>query len=179
MVEGGELGNRTRRGLVNSQELIGFHVLEYLNDSAGPANFDARNGGFLAEAEVYALVAGRLIAAGGRDGGILRSSVRRQSNRSADWVSIAFVSDEVQQEAVILRRCLVVQHKRGAVVGGDDGIHAAIVLQISDGQAASYPGLLEYVTGFPGHIDKSFACVVHQQHGLTIMKIGIIDLDGV
>jgi hypothetical protein len=68
MVEGGDLGNRTRRGLVNSQELIGFHVLEYLNDSAGPPNFDARNDGFLAEAEMYALVAGRLIAAGGRDG---------------------------------------------------------------------------------------------------------------
>src|SRR5260370_2049618 len=116
-----------------------FQFLENLNDPAGPANFEARGDSFLAEPEVHALVAGGLIAAGGRDGGVLRSGARRQSNRRADCIAIAFVPDEVQQEPVILRGGLVVQDKRRAIVRGDDGIQAPIVVQVSDGQTASYP----------------------------------------
>src|SRR5467141_5415319 len=48
---------------VHLQNLVGADVLQRLENAAGPADFDGLRGGFDAEAEVQALVAGRKIAA--------------------------------------------------------------------------------------------------------------------
>jgi len=55
----------------------------------------------------------------------------------ADCVAIAFVADELQGEPVILRGSFVVKDVGRTVIGSDDGVEAAVVVDVTDGHAAA------------------------------------------
>src|ERR1700737_2559014 len=67
----------------------------------------------------------------------------------------------------------------GAVVGGNDDVDAAVVVDVADGQAAAEPGLPEDGAGVGGHVYEAVAGVTDQKHWLAIVKIGIVDLHSV
>src|SRR6202022_476937 len=67
----------------------------------------------------------------------------------------------------------------GAVVGGNDDVDAAVVVDVADGQAAAEPRLPEDCAGVGGHVYEAVAGVTDQKHWLAIVKIGIVDLHSI
>src|SRR5258708_36436787 len=124
---------------VDLQDLVGADVLQRLKNAAGPMDFDGLRGGFGAEAEVHALVAGRKIAARGGYGGELGAVCGDEFDFGADGVAVALVADELQCEPVILRWRFVVKNVDGAVVRGDDGVEAALILHVPDAHTPPNP----------------------------------------
>ena len=100
------------------QDLASADVLQRLENAAGPADFDGLRGGFGAEAEVHALVAGRKIAAGRGDGGELRAVCGDDFDFGADSVTVAFVADEFEREPMILSGRFVVKYVDEAIIRG-------------------------------------------------------------
>src|SRR6266566_339863 len=165
--------------LVHFEDLVAANVFECLNDAAGPADFDGLSDGFRSEAEMDTLVAGREVAAGGRDGCELRALGGDQFYFGADGVAIAFVPHEFQRQPMILRGRVVAQDVNGSFVGGDDGVHATVVVDVAGRQAPAYPGLMEHTTGIAGAVDEALTGVSRQEDWFVVMKIGILQLDSV
>src|SRR5438034_10412809 len=119
------------------------------------------------------------MASRGGNGGALRALGGYEFDFGADCVAIAFVGDELQGEPVILRGSFVVENVDGAIVGGDDGVEAAVVVDVTDGHAAAQPRLAEDDAGGGGNVDELFARVAEEEHGFAEVAIGITQLDGV
>ena len=107
------------------------------------------------------------------------SSVRIEVVPSADGVTIGFVADEIESQPVILRGSFIVKDVGGAVVGGDDDVDAAIIVDVTDGEAAAKPALLEDRAGLRRDVHEGGAGVAEEKHRLLVAEVGIIDLDGV
>src|SRR6267378_6923327 len=80
---------------------------------------------------------------------------------------------------MILRGRFVAENVDGAVVRGDHGIEAAVIINVADGHAAAEPGLLKNGAGVGGDVHELFAGVAKEKHRFAIVKIGIVELDGV
>jgi hypothetical protein len=119
------------------QYLVGVNISDLLEDPAGPPDFDELGGGIRAEANVNAFVARRQIAASGGDGRELRTASGYELYFGADGVAVAFVANELECQPVILRGGFIVKEINGAVVGGDDDVDAAVVIDIADGQTTA------------------------------------------
>src|SRR2546429_5566602 len=91
-----------RRWLIHLEDLIGADVFQSLLDAAGPADFDGLGGGFGAETEMDAFVAGGKVAAGGGNRGDLLAAGGDELEFGAPGVAIAFVTDQLQREPVDL-----------------------------------------------------------------------------
>src|SRR5260370_40275205 len=74
---------------VDLQDLVGADVLQRLKNAAGPMDFDGLRGGFGAEAEVHALVAGRKRAARGGYAGELAAACADDVDFDADAAALA------------------------------------------------------------------------------------------
>src|SRR5580700_6854646 len=110
------------RRLVHLQELITGHVVEHLQYSAWPTNPDCLGDSVDPQSEMYALVAGRKIAAGRRDRRKLPSSGTHKLNFGADCVPVALMSYEFEGDPMVIRRRIVVQNMNRTVIGRDHGI---------------------------------------------------------
>ena len=84
-----------------------------------------------------ALVARRQVAAGSGNSGELRTGRGDEFDFGADSVAIALVANEFEDEPMILRGSFVVQNVSGAVVGGDDHVDAAVIVDITGGKPAA------------------------------------------
>src|SRR5437762_6225331 len=80
---------------------------------------------------------------------------------------------------MVLRGRFVAKDVDRAVVGGNDGVETAIVIDVADGHAAAQPRLAEDGAGCTRNVDKIFAGVAQKKHGFAVMEIGIAELDGV
>ncbi len=161
------------------EDLAGADVLQSLENTAGPADFNGLRGHFGAEAEVHALVAGRKITARRGNGSKLRAVCGDELDLGADRVTVGFVADEFEGEPMILRGRFVVKYADGAIVGGDDGVEAAVIVNVADGHAAAEPGLMKDGAGVRGDIHELFAGVSKKKHRFAIVKVGIVEFDGV
>src|SRR5580704_11015401 len=83
------------------------------------------------------------------------------------------------REPVVIVWRLVVQNIGGAVIGGDNGIDAAVVVDIADGHTASCPRLMEDFAGLGRHVRKTLAVVVCQKHRLFVVQLRIVEFDGI
>src|SRR5882762_5810832 len=72
---------------------------------------------------------------------------------------------------------LVVQNMRRAAVGAGDRIDAAVIVDVSNGHAPPYPGLLEYIAGSRRYIDKLAADVAQEYHRLAVVQLRRLLLD--
>src|SRR5207244_10661507 len=106
-----------RRWLIHLEDLIGADVFQSLLDAAGPADFDGLGGGFGAETEMDAFVAGGKVAAGGGNSGDLLAAGGDELDFGADGVAIAFVTDELPREPGVLRGGCVGSECRRALCG--------------------------------------------------------------
>ena len=75
---------------------------------------------------------------------------------------------------MILRGRFVVKNVDGPVVGRDDGVEVAVIVNVADGHAATKPGLMKDGTGVRGDIHELFAGVSNEKHRFAIMKVGIV-----
>ena len=166
-------------GFVDGEDLVGGDVFEGLDDAAGPVDFDGVGLFGCAEAEVGSLVAGGEIAAAGGDGHPLRAGGGGEFDLCADGVAVAAMADEQQGEPVVGGFDFVAEDVGGATVGGDDGVDAAIVVEVSGGEASCDPGLLEDGSGLGGDVDESVAGVVGEEHGLLVVELRVVEADGV
>src|SRR5713226_1235981 len=164
---------------VDLQDLVGADALQRLKNAAGPMDFDGLRGGFGADAEVHALVAGRKIAARGGYGGELGAVCGDEFDFGADGVAVAFVADELQREPMILRWRFVVKNVDGAVVRGNDGVEAAVIIDVADGHAAAKPGPLKNGAGVRGDIHELFAGVSKKKHRFAIAEIWVVQFNSV
>src|SRR5207244_6799938 len=94
-------------------------------------------------------------------------------------VAIAFVADKFQLKPMVLRGRFVAHDVDRAVVGGNDGVETAVVIDVANGHAAAQPRLAENDARCSGNVDELFAGVAQKKHGFAVMEIGIADLDGV
>ena len=62
----------------------------------------------------------------------------------------------------------------GAVVGGDNGVEAAVIVNVANGHAAAKPGLMKDNAGVRGDIHELFAGVSNEKHRFAIVKVGIV-----
>src|SRR5689334_7571323 len=80
---------------------------------------------------------------------------------------------------MILGRRFVVKDVDGAVVGGDYGVEAAVVVQVADCHATTEPRLAKNGAGGGGDVNELFAGVAEKKHRLAVVQIGVAELDGV
>src|SRR5882724_12247209 len=89
------------------------------------------------------------------------------------------MTNQRERKPVVAGRDLVVKHVCRPIVGGDDGIDAAIVVQVAYRETAAHPCLLKDSTRFRRDIHEALAGVARQQHRLLIAKLRKVELDGV
>src|SRR5207249_8309283 len=80
---------------------------------------------------------------------------------------------------MVLRGRFVAHDVDRAVVGGNDGVETAVVIDVANGHAAAQPRLAENDARCSGNVDELFTGVAQKKHGFAVMEIGIADLDGV
>ena len=121
---------------VDLKNLIRGDVFQRLPDSAGPANFNLLCDVVFSQSEMNTLVARGKVAARSRNCRGLQAARRHNCDLGANSVAIAFVSDKLQEDPVVLRLGFIVENMNRPVVSGHNGIETAVVVEISDGQSA-------------------------------------------
>src|SRR5882762_2788236 len=118
---------------------------------------------------MYALITRRKIAAGSAYGPHLLQVRRGHSHLRAYRVAIALVANELQNQPVVLRGCLIMQYMDRPVVGNHHRVQTTIVIQVADSQSPSNPWLLERSSGSGGDVCESCAGIAREQHWFAIM----------
>lgn len=136
-------GSTLLRRFFYRDDLVGVDVLKLLDDAAGPPDLDGLRGVVGAQAEVSALVVGGEITPSGAYGGPLWSFAGGELDLGTDAVAIGFVSYEAEEEPVVGGGGLVVEDVGWSAVRGDDGVEAAVVVEVTHGHTPADPGLLE------------------------------------
>src|ERR1700722_16817898 len=93
------------------------------------------------------LVAGRFIAAGGGDGGVLFSRRSGNPDLRPDSVAVALNADQLQVDPMILGWSFVVKHPGGTVIRSYDNIHSSVIVQVANRHPAGRPRLLKHFAG--------------------------------
>src|SRR6266567_2205987 len=76
-------------------------------------------------------------------------------------------------------RSFVVQNVHWPVISGHDGIEPAVVIKVANRHSTCDPSLTENAAGSGGNIYKPVTGIVGKQHGFPVVKIGIIQFDGI
>src|SRR5262249_37155353 len=139
-------GGRPRLGLVLALDetvvAVGGQVVPVLLLAVGPGDGQPADLGRLAQAEDVARVAGRGVAAAPLGGAPLGAAAGPQADAGADPAAVV-LADQLHAQPVVAGRRHVAQHRHGVVGVADDGIDAAVVVEVAQGQAAAEVGLVE------------------------------------
>src|ERR1035438_5479133 len=118
-------------------------ICESLHDSAWPTDFDTIRNRAVAKPEMHPRVACRHITAGGRQRDPLRTLGSCQLHERANPVPVTPVPGQVKRDPVVRGGRLVEKNVRGSPIRGDHCIDAAVVVDVADRHAASYPCLVK------------------------------------
>ena len=80
----------------------------------------------------------------------------------ADGVAVRLCAHQPQSDAAIAGELVVAVEVRGPVVGGDEYIEIAIVVEIAEGRAAAHLGTREVRPGLRGYVVKPLASAVEE-----------------
>lgn len=131
---------------------------ELLAQAAGPVDFEGFDGRCGADAEVGAHVGGGGVAAAGEDVSTLAGAVSGQVEGRADSVARRLgTTDEAEGYPVIFVGVNVAQERWRCIYVVDDGVHATVVEEVADGQAAGGKDLGEGGTFDCWHGFQAFA----------------------
>src|SRR5579872_3137918 len=128
---------------------------------------------------MYALVTGGKIAAGCGHGSPLRALCGYDFDHCTDSIAVTFVAYQLQCQPVVRRFRFVANHVSGPIVSGDDGVDAAVVIDVAGSQTAARPSFVKNATRSRGNIRKAVAGVAREQHRLAIVNLRAGELDGV
>ena len=104
--------------------------------AGGPGNLDEVHDGGLGEAETGGLLAGTEIADGGGDLPVLRLAGSDDADACAESVAIVLASLQIDGEPVVALAEGVAEKEGRGAEAGDDGVDAAVAVEISEGGAA-------------------------------------------
>src|SRR5260370_15089935 len=125
--------------LIHLQDLVASNVVQRLNNSARPANFDALRGDFRSKTKVNALVFRGEVTSGSAHSRELYPLPSYQLHFCANRITIALMADEFQHQPMILGRCLVAQNMGRSVISRDHRVQPPIIVYISARQSATDP----------------------------------------
>ena len=141
--------------------LAGICVRKMIDLTAGPADFDAVGFVVLGEAEGEDQFAGGEVAGAAAKHLCLGFTRGGEAHNSADAVAVGFCADQFDAQAAIRNGgalSFVSKQVRGASVGGEEQVEAAVIIDIGVGGAASNAGRSESLPdGFGDFFKFSFA----------------------
>src|SRR5580698_1184962 len=103
---------------------------------------------------MQSLVARRLVTPRRRHGRELLSCSSEYTHLGTDRVAIAFHSNELEYDPVILSFGFVQQNQCGTVVCSDHRIHSSIIVDVSDRHTARRPLLMKHASRRSRDVDK-------------------------
>src|SRR6185312_15095090 len=110
---------------------ISLNVGERLPDPTGPADVYALYSRIVPQTKMHTLITGGKITPSRGYGGQLLAFRRHDCDLRADCIAIAFMSDKFQGQPMVLRRGLVVQSIRGPIVGCNNRVRPAVVVNVA------------------------------------------------
>ena len=109
------------------------------------------------------LVAGRLIAAGGCDGGVLFSRRSGDLDLRPDSVAVALNADQFNVIQWLCVGRFIVKHPGRTVIRSHDNIDLAVIVDVADRQSRGRPLLLKHFARLRRNIHKLLSGLIPQQ----------------
>src|ERR1039457_5246 len=125
--------------LVDEHALIGGHILELLFGAAGPHHFQV-GGRMRAQSEGKGQIALRAVAGAAAHHVPLFAACAFHPNHRADPIAIRFRTCQTNAQPMVAVAAVIAQKNRRSVVGGDQDVQIAVVVEIGIGRAARHYG---------------------------------------
>src|SRR5689334_7016768 len=136
--------------------------------SAGHANLDVHRTGVVSEPEIGAEVVLRQEASTGADLTYLFQAAATDGDLRTDRESIAGCRNKLHCHPMMLGRLTILEQRWRAIDVVHDDVEIAVIVEITNGQAAANPGELQATAGAIRNVAKSAAKVQQQLVLLTI-----------
>src|SRR3954454_6953598 len=159
---------------VDREELTRGDVRQLLDRATGPLDFDGSGDGLGAQAEGESQVALRAVAGAAADAVPLLARLAFDADDGADAVAIRLRAHGADGEPVIAIAAVIAEKVGGAVVGGDEQVEVAVMVDVGVGGAASDDGAAEFGGhGRGGVFEFAFAGVAEEERGLPVLDLGL------
>ena len=146
--------------LLDCKDLVGFDIGEFLPDAARPRQFDLVYYGRLAQTEMDALVAGRVVAYGRCGVIVLHQLAGGDLDAGPEAVPVAFCADQVDQEPVITVGGAVEEQFGPAIQNHYHHVDLPVIVEVPECRAAVSGWDCERGASPRGHVGESEIAVV-------------------